>query len=386
MASGTQIDFAAEGLLDDLEGEARDARRALLEQLAGEGVSLDELREAVVAGHLTVLPAERAIAGDGPRYTAREVAQISGVDLDLLQRLRAALGAPYGDPDEKAASTADLEAAHRTRLVLEAGFPPDELLRNARTIGMSMGRVAEANRQLVVRTIKGSGENERDFANRLAATATAMLPVGIDFLVYAFQTNLLEQVKRDVVGAADLESGEIGGAVERSICFADLVEFTSLGEEIAPEELGEVAERFEELATEVVTTPVRLVKTIGDAVMLVSPEAEPLVGAALDLVAAAAAEGDQFPILRAGIATGLALPQAGDFYGRSVNLASRITGIARPGSVLVDTPTRDAAGEEGFTYSFAGERRLKGIDARQKLFRVRRQGEKRTAEVAIETG
>ena len=202
MASGTQIDFAAEGLLDDLEGEARDARRALLEQLSGEGVSLDELREAVAAGHLTVLPAERAIAGDGPRYTAREVAQISGVDLDLLQRLRAALGAPYGDPDEKAASTADLEAAHRTRLVLEAGFPPDELLRNARTIGMSMGRVAEANRQLVVRTIKGSGENERDFANRLAATATAMLPVGIDFLVYAFQTNLLEQVKRDVAGAA----------------------------------------------------------------------------------------------------------------------------------------------------------------------------------------
>jgi adenylate cyclase len=75
--------------------------------------------------------------------------------------------------------------------------------------------------------------------------------------------------------------------------------------------------------------------------------------------------------LRAGIATGTALPQAGDFYGRSVNLASRITGIARPGSVLVDIPTREAAGEDGLAYSFAGERRLKGIDARTKLFRVR---------------
>jgi class 3 adenylate cyclase len=100
-------------------------------------------------------------------------------------------------------------------------------------------------------------------------------------------------------------------------------------------------------------------------------EAAPLVEAALDLVAAAADEGDQFPVLRAGIATGPTLPQSGDFYGRSVNLASRITGIARPGSVLVDTPTRESAGEDHFTYSFAGERRLKGIDARQKLFRVR---------------
>jgi len=117
---------------------------------------------------------------------------------------------------------------------------------------------------------------------------------------------------------------------------------------------------------------VRLVKTIGDAVMLVSPEAAPLIEQSLDLVAAAAAEGDQFPVLRAGIATGPTLPQSGDYYGRSVNLASRITGIARPGSVLVDTPTREGAGEEAFDYSFAGERKLKGIDARQKLFRARR--------------
>ena len=91
------------------------------------------------------------------------------------------------------------------------------------------------------------------------------------------------------------------------------------------------------------------------------------------------AEGNQFPLLRAGIATGPTLPQSGDYYGRSVNLASRITGIARPGSVLVDTATREAAGEDGFEYSFAGERRLKGIDARTKLFRVRRKGEPRIA-------
>jgi adenylate cyclase len=378
VAHGTDIDFAAAGLLDDLEGEAREARLGLLRQLSDEGVSLGELREAVAAGHLTLLPVERALAGDGKRYSAREVAELSGIDLDLLRRFRAALGVPYGeDLDARVANEADLQAAIRTKAIIDAGLPPEGILQSARTIGMGMARVAEANRELVVRNLADPSDNERDLANGLAATAMALLPLVGESLNYAFQVNLLEQVKRDVMGTADLASGEIGGAVERTVCFADLVEFTSLGEEIAPEELGEVVGHFEELATSTVVAPVRLVKTIGDAVMLVSPEAEPLVEQTLDLVAAAAAEGDQFPVLRAGIATGPTLPQAGDYYGRSVNLASRVTGIARPGSVLVDAATRDAAGEAGFTYSFAGERRLKGIDNRQKLFRVRREGERR---------
>ena len=373
MAGGTDIDFAAEGLLDDLEGEARQARLDLLERLSADGVSVPELREAVANGHLTLLPVERVIAGDGKRYSAREIAAIAGIDLELLLAFRAALGIPYGDDlDKRVANEADLDTARRTRVILDAGFPAEELLRNARTVGMATARVAEANRELVVRNLTRPGDTESDVAERLVQTAEFLLPLGSEFLVYAFRANLLELVKRDVIGAADLASGEIGGVVERSVCFADLVEFTSLGEEIAPEELGEVAGRFEELATEIVAPPVRLVKTIGDAVMLVSSQGEPLVVQALDLVAAAAAEGDQFPVLRAGIATGPTLPQSGDYYGRSVNLASRITGIARPGSVLVDTPTRAAAGEDHFTYSFAGERRLKGIDARQKLFRVRR--------------
>ena len=71
-----EIDFEAEGLLDELEGEAREARLALLEELAADGVSLEELREAVAAGRLTLLPVERALAGDGRRYTPREVAEI----------------------------------------------------------------------------------------------------------------------------------------------------------------------------------------------------------------------------------------------------------------------------------------------------------------------
>src|SRR4029077_17101492 len=105
MAGGTQIDFAAEGLLDDLEGDARRARLELLRQLSDDGVSLRELRDAVAAGHLALLPVERAIAGDGQRYSAREVAEISGVDLELLRRFRAALGVPYGEDDDEKVGT-----------------------------------------------------------------------------------------------------------------------------------------------------------------------------------------------------------------------------------------------------------------------------------------
>jgi adenylate cyclase len=366
-----QIDFEAEGLLEGVEGEARDARRALLEELVSDGASLEELRGAVAAGRLTLLPVERSLAGAGPRYTPREVAEMAGLDLDLVQRFSAALGVPINDPDERTRTDQDVEAVRRMKAFRDAGLPEDGMLQVARTIGMGMSRIAETNREIIVRTLMQPGDTERDLALRFAAAAEYMLPLVGPTLLYAFQAHLLEQIRRDVIGAADLESGEIRGTAELSVCFADLVEFTRLGEEIAPEELGSVAGRFEEMASAVAEPPVRLVKMIGDAAMMVSPEPEPMLGAALRLIEAADEEGDEFPYLRAGLAHGTTLNQAGDYYGRAVNLASRITGVARPGSVLVDAATRDAV-DGAFVYSFAGERQLKGIDTGVKLYRARR--------------
>jgi adenylate cyclase len=373
VSAGPEIDFEAEGLLEGVEGEPREARRQLLEQLSGEGCTLEELKEAVAAGRLTLLPVERALAGEGPRYTAREIAEISELDLELLQRFTAALGVPFGDPDEPRGTEADVEAAKRVKAFLEAGLPEDGMLQVARTIGMGTARIAEANRELIIRTLTRPGDTERDVALRFAAAAEYMLPLAGPTVVYALQAHLLEQIRRDVIGATDLASGELRGTARLTVCFADLVEFTRLGEEIAAEELGMVAGRLEEMASAVAEPPVRLVKTIGDAVMLISPEPEPMVAAALSLIAAAEAEGQQFPWLRAGLASGPTLPQSGDYYGRAVNLASRITNVARPGSVVVDEATKEAAAER-FDYSYVGERRLKGLDYRVKLYRARRDG------------
>lgn len=368
------IDFEAEGLLEGLEeAEAREARLALLGELVAAGATLEELRAAVNAGRLTLLPVERALAGDGRRYTAREIAEIVDIDLELLRRFSAALGVPYTDPDEPRGTEADLEAARRMKAFREAGLPEDGMLQVARTIGMGTARIAEANRELVIRTIAQPGDSERDLALRFAATADFMLPLIGPTLVHALQANMLEQVRRDVIATTDLASGAVGGTVNLSVCFADLVGFTRLGEEIPAEELGLVAGRLEEMASAVAEPPVRLVKTIGDAAMFIAPDPGALLEASLALIGAAESEGEEFPWLRAGLSCGSVLPQSGDYYGRPVNLASRITGVARPGSVVVDEAVKDAAGE-GFAYTFIGERRLKGIDSKVKLFRARMDG------------
>jgi adenylate cyclase len=153
-----------------------------------------------------------------------------------------------------------------------------------------------------------------------------------------------------------------------AVCFADMVGFTALGGQLEARELGSVVTKFGELAADVAEGEVRLVKTIGDAAMLTCSEPAPLVRAALSLVDAV--EQAELPSVRAGVAYGRALPRAGDLFGNAVNLASRVTGIARPGSVLCTAEVRDAARDE-FDWSSAGKHRLKGLGEPQALYRAR---------------
>ncbi len=112
---------------------------------------------------------------------------------------------------------------------------------------------------------------------------------------------------------------------------------------------------------------------IGDAAMLVSTEARPLLDAALDLLDAAEQEGEEFPQLRAGIACGEGLSRGGDWFGAPVNLASRITDKARPGSVVVSSEFQEAVGDDGYAWTkIPGKRKFKGVTEEQVLFRARR--------------
>jgi adenylate cyclase len=367
------IDFEAEGLLKGTRGKAREARRELLDQLAADGVPLEDLRRAVEEDRLALLPVERVLEGEGRRFTAAEVAERSGVPEDFLRRNWLALGLP--DPGtEKVFTDADVEAAERIAALRDAGLPDDGLLEVSRVIGLALAQVAAASRALVAESTLRGGGTEAEVGRALAERARAFGPMMGPLLEYVLNLHLREQVRSDVIGRAEISGGRLPGAQDVTACFADMVGFTKLGEELPPEELGALTGRLGELASEVADPPVRLVKMIGDAAMLVSSDADALLEAALELVGRSEAESESFPPLRAGLACGPALARAGDWYGRPVNLASRITAIAYPGSVLASEEVREAA-QNGFRWSFAGERRLKGIEGRVRLFRARRDEE-----------
>lgn len=369
-------DFEAEGLLEGVRDEReREARLGLLSQLSRAGVSLDELRRAVAEERLALLPVEVALGGEA-RHTPREVAEAVGLDLDALRRARQALGLPIISPDARVLTDDDLEAARLGLRLVEAGLEDDQVVEFLRAVGQATSRVAVALRTVFGPSLIQPGDTELEFGLRLADAARRLGPDLGRMLDYAAVAHLREQLRRDVVTRSARESGDLlRGAHDVAVCFADLVGFTRLGAEVPAGELGRVADRLASLAADVAQEPVTLVKTIGDAAMLVAPDAPALVEAALTLVEAAEKQGDDFPRLRAGMAWGPALPLGGDWYGHTVNLASRVCGIALPGSVLA-TEEIHAAAADGYHWSFAGPKRLKGISERVAVYRVRRQRER----------
>jgi adenylate cyclase len=364
-----QIDFAAEGLLEGLQGDARDERLALLEYLAHDGVPLAELRRATALGTLMFLPAERIIGGEA-RYTNAQIAELSGIEEDYLVALSRAMGLPIPAADEAIYTDSDLEIVRMTNVARAVGISDAELLNMMRALGRGLSQAAETMRALPLPLVLEPGMSEHAFAQRYAATVSQLAPLIAPLVAGLLNLHLRQMAQTEAISAAERSGGKLPGSREIAVCFADLVGFTRLGEEVPPEELGHLAVRLETLTTEVIEPPVRLVKTIGDAVMLASIEPAPLLDAGLALLAAADAEGGDFPQLRAGIAVGAALSRAGDWFGRPVNLASRITSVARPGSILADRDVRESA-REAYRWSFAGERRLRGVREPVALYRVR---------------
>ncbi len=365
-----RIDFEAEGLLDGLEGEQRTERLALLRELSAEGVPLAELRRTTATGSVMFLPADRVIVGTR-RYTSAEVARLAGVEEAFLVKVRRAMGMPIPDPDEAIYTDAELESARMIAISRQAGVSDEEILTLVRVLSRGLAQAAETLRAVPLRFVLKAGMSEGELARNYAHAVSQLYPLLEPMLSNMLLLHLRQSTQTEVISALERSGGQLPGSRQVGVCFADLVGFTRLGEEVPPDELSNLAARLDVLASEVVEPPVRLVKTIGDAAMLASPEPEPLVAVALGLLDAADLEGEDFPQLRAGAALGIALPRAGDWFGRPVNLASRITSIARPGSLLVERELHEAA-LEAYRWSYAGERRLHGVREPVPLFRARR--------------
>jgi adenylate cyclase len=359
------MDYDAAGLLDGLEGDERRAREQLLDRLMDTGFTLAELREAAAEDRLALLPVDRLLGGS---YSAREIEARTGTPAGLLLWIRRLLGLPEAGADDRVFGEPDIEAARSTQLFVETGVEEESLVEITRVLGEGMARLAATVAASFADSFLEPGDSEDVVAQRFAALAERLMPALAPVLIAAFSAHLRESVSRGMIGRAELAAGNVAGSQEMCVCFADLVGFTRLGGEVETQELSSVAGRLAGLAAQVTTPEVRLIKTIGDAAMYVSSRPAPLVAAALELVSLV--EVADLPSLRAGIAYGPALQRAGDYFGHTVNLASRVTGVARPGSVLCTAEVHEAITDE-FDWSYAGRFRLKGVAEPVPCFRAR---------------
>ncbi|OBK94990.1 cyclase [Mycobacterium asiaticum] len=361
-------------LLEGLEGSARAERAELVKWLLEQGITAEEIRSA----NPPLLLASRHLLGDDGTYvSAREISERHGIDLELLQRVQRAVGlASVDDPDAAVHMRADGEAAAYAQRFVELGVDPEQVLAVVRVLSDGLSHAAEVMRYAALATILRPGATEVQIAQGSKVLVGALAPLLGPMMHEMLLLHLRHMMETEAVNAGERAAGKpLPGARPVTVAFADLVGFTKLGEAVSAEELGQLAGRLADLARDLTTPPVRFIKTIGDAVMLICPDPAPLLDAILKLVEVVDTD-DAFPRLRAGAASGMAVSRAGDWFGSPVNAASRVTGAARPGTVLVAESVKDAleaqGDDAGFEWSFAGGRRLKGIKGESKLYRVRR--------------
>ena len=359
--------FEAEGLLEGLHPAEREARLDLLRQLAEAGVSMETMKRAVDEDRLAMLPIELVFTRDC-KYTLPDALERSGLSEEFIRRDLLALGLPYPADDELLYTDEDIESFIAVKQVLDTGLPEERMLELARVAGRSAAQSAEAILVTFVRQFLQAGDTERDVGLRLSGLAQALMPSLGPLLETPTRLHMRQVVRREVIGRTERMEGVLPGSREVGVSFADLVSFTRLSESRSVEDVGEVTERLELRASEAAEPPVRLIKLIGDAAMLVSSDVPALVQATATLVRDVGQD-ELLPDMRAGIAAGPALNRGGDWYGSSVNLASRLTGAADPGAVVATREVVEVAGP-AHRWSSLPPRLLKGIEREVEIFQL----------------
>jgi adenylate cyclase len=298
------------------------------------------------------------LLGGPRRHTRQEMAVLAGVPLEQARRYWRALG--FADTGGARAFTdADVAALRRIDgLVRDSVVGQEMAVALVRALGSTTARLASWQVDLVLEQLSGgTGRREGLSASEAYATAQRLLPELEPLLVHAWRLQLAASVDR-VLNDDDT----LVNAVYQSVGFADLVGFTRLSRRLSVRDLAALVERFEQAGADVVAAAgARLVKTLGDEVLFVADRPGAAAAASLALVEAFAAD-PAVPQLRVGVATGLVIGRMGDVFGTTVNLASRLTSMARPGGVLVDEATaQDLAGDARFRTVAAVPRPVRGL-------------------------
>jgi adenylate cyclase len=273
------------------------------------------------------------------KYTRADVAERSGLELAEVRDLWRALGfATVGDED-RVFTDADVAALGNVRALESIAEIDDDVLRAmTRIIGQTFARLASWQGQLVVEIIGKSPELLSGDTERVTELVERMTPVVGDLHNYVWRRQMAAYFSRIAANSGSA----LGTERAMGVGFADMAGFTTFTRESSEADLRRVLGRFESLATETVGAQHgQIVKTIGDEVLFVADEPADAAEIAIALIEAAESD-SEMPQLRAGVAFGPVVSRLGDVFGQTVNIASRLTSVARPGSVLIDQGLAEA--------------------------------------------
>jgi adenylate cyclase len=344
------------------------AQARVVGRMRERGHSLEELRRAVREGRLAFGYVEDLLPGRERVLSRKEAAEQAGLEEALIERLMALLGTPTAI--EGTLNDQDLIAMERIAEVLAAGFPLVALLQLIRVYAQSIRKIAEAEVRLfhlyVHEPLIRQGVDALQMAEEMEGLARDLLPITSPLMEYIHQRYLRFYIEQDVVGHMEAElGGHRLGRVQMAFCFVDLTGFTRYTEEEGDEEAFDLVERFVETVEATLPAEATIVKTIGDEVMIVSPDPMTLTEWAVGFLTLF----QERPQPRVGVHYGRAVYRDGDYFGTEVNLSHRVVARALGGEVMVTTAVVDGIGRSDYlAFDPIGEVDLKGFPQPVELF------------------
>lgn len=304
---------------------------------------------------------EKVILGDTPGLTSSDVAFAAGVTIEQARRLWRALGFPDAG-EHPAFSDSDLAALSTLISTVESGAIDFETaVRMTRAVGQTMARLADWQVATLTPRVEQLEAGDQATGSRIGSALRLADEVGVPFeklLIYSWRRHLAVAVGRvEALGAAD----EDLHTTQVTVGFADLVSFTALTNEMDEDHLGDMVEIFESRCADVVAGHHgRVIKTLGDSVLFVSEDPERALDIALDIITVIGHD-TRLPDVRLGLATGSVVMRLGDVFGMPVNLAARLTGVARRNRVIIDRTTADRLPAEEFETRALPARPIRGF-------------------------
>jgi adenylate cyclase len=370
--------WAKEGLIPQLDdgaggpwSVAAAAQARIVARLRDRGHTIDQIRAATEDGRLAFGFVEELLPDENGDTSLKDVAKETGLAPALIERLWNSFGLPAGDLE--AMSDEDVEAMREAAGVLSTGLPLVASLQLARVYGQALSQIADAEVRLihlyVHEPLMREGIGGLQMAEQMETLARDLLPRSATLMEYLHRRFLQHFVAQDVVGHMEVElDGEVDlGRLRVGICFCDLAGYTRFTEEEGDEQALSYVERFVDSVSETLPDDARVIKTIGDEAMIVGQDIQALTEWAVRFQD----EFTQRPEPRIGIHYGAALYRDGDYFGREVNLASRVVARARGGEVLVtDAVVDHATASSRLTFEGIGQVKLKGFSEPRQLCRA----------------